>query len=150
MTLYSLFLKYDENQDEALNENELTNLFKNDFGLTTDEAEIYLYLLDDNGDGKISFEEFKKWFDSDENLKCIHDDSRFTIIRSAIELFKRFDTDRNFSLDRDELRNVIQEFGGNPDTVGTAFEQLDVDHDGRISFREFLRWLNWIPMDTLF
>ena len=70
------------------------------------------------------------------------------MIRNAIELFKRFDVDQSFALDRCELEKVILEFGGDVGSVETAFQQLDTD--GKISFQEFLRWLNWLPVDGLF
>ena len=72
------------------------------------------------------------------------------MIRNAIELFKRFDVDQSFGLDRCELEKVILEFGGDPSSVETAFQQLDTDGNGKISFQEFLRWLNWLPVDGLF
>ena len=76
-TLHSLFLKYDVNGDGVLQETELRNLLKSDFGLNTDETEIYHYLLDKDGDGVISFDELKTWFESDENLQCVRDNTRW-------------------------------------------------------------------------
>ena len=93
MTLYSLFTKYDENGDEQLNEKELVNLLCNEMGLTLDEVEMYIYLVDKSGDGLISFEEFKEWYNSDEELRAVRENSRYQIIKNAIELFKRFDVD---------------------------------------------------------
>ena len=71
-------------------------------------------------------------------------------MKNAIELFKKFDTDNNFSLDTDELQKVIVAFGGNPGSVHSAKEQLDTDGNGKISFPEFLKWLNWVPLEDLF
>merc|ERR1712183_551540 len=149
ITLRSLFMKYDENSDDELNEKEFVCLMKNEMGLDTDQVEVYLYLLDKNGSGTISFTEFKQWYDSNENLKFIRDDSRFSIMKSAIDLFKRYDADGSFALDRDELQTVIAEFGGNRMLVDDAMMQLDTDQDGKVSFQEFLKWLNWIPAHDL-
>ena len=150
MTLYSLFTKYDENNDGQLNEKELMNLLCNEMGLTLDEVEIYSYLLDKDGNGLISFDEFKEWYNSDEELKTVRDNSRYQIIKNAIELFKKFDVDQSYALDREELQKVILEFGGDPKSVDEALRQLDADNNGKISFQEFLKWLNWVPVDQLF
>ena len=95
MILYSLFTKYDENDDQQLSDKELNNLLCNEMGLTFDEAEIYIYLLDKDGNGLISFDEFKQWYKSDDELKTVRDHSRFQVIKNAIELFKQYDVDQN-------------------------------------------------------
>merc|ERR1712142_1150131 len=138
-------MKYDENSDEELSESELIKLLKQEMGLNIDEVEIHLYLLDKNGNGSVSFDEFKSWYQSHENLRFVRDGTRFALVKSAIEMFKRYDVDGSFSLDREELKAVIREFNGNPALVDSAMEQLDTDHNGKVSFQEFLTWLNWIP-----
>ena len=58
---------------------ELTSLLCDEMGLSYEEAEIYIYLLDKNGNGLISFDEFRKWYSSEEELKSVRDHSRYQV-----------------------------------------------------------------------
>ncbi|XP_066916609.1 uncharacterized protein [Clytia hemisphaerica] len=150
LALKSLFMKYDKNNDGWLNKEELRGLFVDDLGLDDDQAEIYNYLLDRDGDNKISFEEFLYWMRSNENLQNVTDKHRFALIRSAVDMFQKFDKNENWSLDLEELRELIVEQGGTSERADEALRTLDEDRNGRISFQEFLKWLDWVPMDKLF
>ena len=150
LALKSLFQKYDINQDGWLNQDELKGLFVDDLGLEEDQAEIYNYLLDRNGDNRISYDEFLYWMRSNENLQNVTEKHRFWLIRNAVDLFKKYDTNGDWSLDIKELQQMILEHGGTMEKIEEALTTLDEDGDGRISFQEFLKWLDWIPIDELF
>ena len=150
IALKSLFKKYDVNGDGWLNKKELSGLFVDDLGLEEDQAEIYNYLLDRNGDNRISFEEFLYWMRSNENLKNATEKHRFWLIRNAVDMFQKYDTNGNWSLDMQELKQMIVEHGGTLEKIEDSLAALDEDKNGRISFHEFLKWLDWVPMDELF
>ena len=64
-----------------------------------------------------------------------------------MDLFRRYDTDNSQALDRKEFCKLFIDVGGKEQNLDGALKELDRDGNGRISFQEFLRWLNWIPMN---
>eukprot|EP00927_Polykrikos_kofoidii_P047788 TRINITY_DN42070_c0_g1_i1.p1 TRINITY_DN42070_c0_g1~~TRINITY_DN42070_c0_g1_i1.p1 ORF type:complete len:636 (+),score=146.11 TRINITY_DN42070_c0_g1_i1:66-1910(+) len=60
------------------------------------------------------------------------------------EAFDKFDVDGNGTIDRDELRTVLQEIDAEmwtDETVAQLFREADCNSDGRINTAEFLDWL---------
>ena len=112
MVLKSLFCKYDKDGSGQLNREELKGLFVDDLGLTKDQAESYAYLLDKDGNGRVSFEEFHQWLQSGERFKNVNDKSRYNRLRKAVELFKSYDKDGSGALDREEFEKLFLAFGG--------------------------------------
>lgn len=149
LALKSLFQKYDVNDDGSLNKDELYALMENEFGLTVDQINAYHWVLDKNGDGRLSFEEFKCWMVSDERFRCVDDTSRFMLMISAIELFEKYDTDKNRTLDRSEFKLLFLDCGGKIENLSVALSFLDKDKNGVISFYEFLKWLNWVDIGNM-
>ncbi|KAK3097326.1 hypothetical protein FSP39_008677 [Pinctada imbricata] len=147
VVLKSLYLKYDKDGIGKLNKNELTTLFKDDLGMTDSQSEAYSLLLDKDGDANVSFEEFVAWLKSGEKFKNMEDQSRYYKLQKAVSLFKKYDTDGSQTLDNEEFKKLFVEIGGKPSKLEAAVAELDRDGNGRISFQEFLRWLNWIPME---
>ena len=71
---------------------------------------------------------------------------RFYIIQKAIELFKQYDKDGNDTIDREEFKKLMMSLNVSDDEkVDNALQTLDKGGDGKISFTEFLAWLNWLP-----
>ncbi|CAF0983763.1 unnamed protein product [Adineta steineri] len=61
-------------------------------------------------------------------------------IQNLRQIFEKYDTDRDKSLDFNELKFVMEKLGI-PQTylnLKQMIKQVDDDHDGKISFREFL------------
>nr|XP_012553891.1 probable calcium-binding protein CML25 [Hydra vulgaris] len=150
IALKSLFNKYDVNGDECLDAKELASLLTTDIGLSEEQAETYIYILYKNGKTFISFEEFQDWMNNNDNLKDVTDATRYYYLRKAIEMFQRYDSNDNFSLDREELRLLLLETGGKEEHLEITLKQLDKDGNGLISFKEFLEWLNWTPLNDIF
>jgi calcium-binding protein CML len=67
------------------------------------------------------------------------DDDKLAEIR---EIFGHFDRDKNGSIDPTELLELLRALGEEPsaDDLAMAIEGLDTDHNGRISFAEFVSW----------
>lgn len=147
IVLKSLFLKYDKDQSGQLNKSELSVLFQDDLGFTKDQSEAYALLLDKDGNAQVSFEEFHAWLKSGEKFKNIDDKTRYHKLKKAVELFNKFDVDRSQALDREEFKKLFKEVGGKPKNLDKALAELDKDGNNIISFQEFLRWLNWIPLE---
>ena len=150
MALKSLFEKYDTDKNGKLDSKEMTVLLKQDLGLNSDQADVYIYLLDKDGDKHISFEEFYEWITSQEDFQCITDKTRFYYIQKAIEMFRRYDWDESHALDEEEFQGLFRDMGGRNENIEKTFSDIDTDGNGNISFPEFLRWLKWVDLDELF
>lgn len=144
IVVQSLFEKYDKDKNGSLKKEELSVLLKDDFGMDSQRAEAAAMLLDKDGSGIVSFEEFFQWFSSGEGMSNVSDESRYHYVKKAVDLFKRFDTNKNGTIDRDELQHLMRSIGFTQ-SLDSAFEQLDKDKNGKISFPEFIVWLNWLP-----
>lgn len=147
IALRSLFNKYDTDGNGYLDKDELYTLLEDDLGLTQEQCELYHHLLDKNGDGLVSYEEFSVWFHSGENFKAITDKTRYYYLHTAIVMFKKYDEDNNLAIDEKEFHKLYIDLGQLMNLEEhEAMSQIDVDRNGRISFQEFLKWLNWVPI----
>jgi len=147
MVLKSLFNKYDEDSNGELSSAEIATLFEQDLGFNDEQSEAYALLLDKDGNGQISYEEFYAWVKSGETFKNISDKSRYNCLIKAVELFNSYDLDRSHGLDVQEFKRLFIELGGQLENFDTALKQLDKDNNNLVSFPEFLCWLNWIPLE---
>lgn len=146
IVLKSLFAKYDSDGSGNLSISELPQLLQNDLGLSQEEAETYSLLVDKDASGKLSFDEFRAWLNSGEKFKNVNDASRFHLMHKAVEMFQKYDLDRSGGLDRNEFLKLHVEMGGQAQYVDSALNALDKDGNTKISFYEFLKWLNWIDV----
>uniref|UniRef100_A0A194ANQ2 Putative calcium-binding protein B0563.7-like protein n=1 Tax=Pinctada fucata TaxID=50426 RepID=A0A194ANQ2_PINFU len=89
------------------------------------------------------------WLKSGERFKNIDDNSRYHRLQHAVTMFQKYDKDGNSSLDRDEFRNLLLDLGEKPERLDSALAAMDTDGNGVIAFQEFLKWLNWIPLDEI-
>lgn len=69
------------------------------------------------------------------------DDDRLAELK---EIFSHFDKDKSNSIEAIELLKLMRALGEDPtaDELAIAMEALDVDHNGTISFDEFVEWWN--------
>ena len=112
IVLKSLFTKYDKDGSGQLSRLELQGLFVDDLGLSKEQAESYAYLLDKDGNGQVSFEEFNSWLHSGEKFKNVNDKSRYQRLKKAVELFKTYDKDESGALDKEEFEKLFIAYGG--------------------------------------
>ncbi|XP_066933976.1 calmodulin-like protein [Clytia hemisphaerica] len=147
VALKSLFCKYDEDKSGQLSQSELAVLFKEDLGFDDQQSEAYALLLDKDGNGEVSFHEFTSWLKSGEKLQNITDKSRYNLLVKAVDFFNRYDKDRSQALDPEEFKKLFLEMGGQEVHLEGALKEMDKDKNGIVSFPEFLRWLNWIPLE---
>ena len=65
-------------------------------------------------------------------------------------MFKKYDVDNNLAIDKKEFKKLFQESGGKGSkTEKRAMKELDTDKNNKVSFQEFLDWLNWTPLQEL-
>lgn len=147
IVIRSLFDKYDKSRTGTLDATELNDLLQKDLGFKKDQANVYSLLLDKDGDQSISFEEFFDWLRSGERFEIINDQRRFKTLCKAVELFKTYDKDNNNSLSQDELKHLLDSLGYQEVDAERFFEYLDEHKNGKISFWELMKWLNWVPVE---
>ncbi|XP_078353672.1 uncharacterized protein LOC144638315 [Oculina patagonica] len=142
----SLFEKYDTNGNGKLEEQEMQILLEEDLGLEREQAWLYFLLVDKNGDHDISFEEFNDWLRSEEHFEVLNDKEKFESLAKAFDYFKSFDTDDSDTLDREQFERMMKFFGHETVDMDKAFAKMDKDENGKVSFWEFMVWLQWIPV----
>ena len=142
----SLFQKYDTDGSGRLAKKELLTLLKDDLGMKDDQAQACYMLVDKDGGGDLSFDEFLGWLRSGEGFKNIDNSSRYYYIQKAIAEFKKYDKDGNGTIDKEEFKCLMTSLGCKDESqFDSALRSLDTSGDGKISFPEFLAWLNWLP-----
>ncbi|XP_078352055.1 neo-calmodulin-like [Oculina patagonica] len=142
----SLFQKYDTDGSGRLAKKEVLILLKDDLGMKDDQAQACYMLVDKDGGGDLSFDEFIGWLRSEQGFKNIDNSSRYYYIQKAIAEFKKYDKDGNGTIDKDEFKSLMTSLGNKDEsTFDSALRSLDTSGDGKISFPEFLAWLNWLP-----
>ena len=143
VVIQSLFMKYDNDGSGRIQKTEAKSLFEDDLGMDLKQSEACYMLIDKDGSGSISFDEFLQWFRSGEGFKDIDDKTRYYRIRKAVEYFKKYDSDNSGTIERGEFKKLMKScnYSG---SIDDALATLDKNGDGKISFTEFLAWLNWV------
>ena len=146
IVLKSLFLKYDHDNSGELQKEEIEQLLKVDLDMSVEESEVYSLLVDADGSKSISFEEFKAWLSSGERLENVNDQSKFYLLGKAVDLFKQYDTNREGTLDTDEFRILMNDLNYSSEVIQSGIAAIDTDGNDVITFHEFIKWLNWVPI----
>ena len=151
IVLRSVFRKYDVDNSGFLAHSEVRRLLGEDLAMHKEEIEAFSLLLDKDASHKVSYDEFKAWMQSPNRAGLARDPtgSKYHILLKAVEYFKQYDTDQSGALEGSEFEKLMKSMGVRDEAVAGALNGLDRDHNGKISFEEFLKWLNWIPMDDL-
>jgi len=120
---------------------------------------------DEDGNGSLTFDEFKAWFQAgpDKNLwiqGAIANESGMIAESDARALFDKYDDDSSGTLDLHEFTNYLtsvfeamahtpafQSQGATPAQMAAAtaeqcFDEADDDGNGTLSFEEFKAWFN--------
>ena len=151
VVLKSLFGKYDCDGSGYLSKTELVTLLSEDLALDKQDVEAFSLLMDKDASHKISFDEFSKWIQDPNQSGLLMDPtgSKYHILMKAVEYFKQFDVDQSGALEVDEFTKLMKSISVKEEAFTAALTGIDRNHDGNISFYEFLKWLNWIPIDEL-
>ena len=141
-----VFRKYDEDKDGAVSQAELNKLcMEMGARLSEDELKIALKVLDTNGDGKIEFDEFKVWWESQDRFERLRrNEAELAFLNGVLTSFMSFDTNKDGLIDREEFKNVYQvlsQSGYPTHSEQEDWDAMDRDHNGIISYSEFVDWL---------
>lgn len=101
---------------------------------------VFFHMIDLNGDGKITYDEFFEWWFSTKRQRyCYFSDPVRSYLEKAWEIFCRFSIGhsipyRKFSALMSYLKVTYSD---------VDFDYIDINSDGSICFSEFCEWLGW-------
>lgn len=147
IAIHSLFDKYDTRKDGKLDEREMKDFLEEALGFDFKQSEIYFFLLDKDGDQGVSYEEFKDWLRSEERFQRLDNRCKFERVCTAYEYFKTFDTDNSGTLDKEQFELMMRYFGYHHIDMDKTFAKMNRHNSGKLSFWEFMIWLNWAPIE---
>jgi calcium-dependent protein kinase len=122
------FLELDTSKTGKINLSQLRNVLESRFHLPKDEAVQVFQALDQNDDEEIQYSEFLAAMMAS-RIK-FHDE----LLKDT---FRRFDTSGSGQVSAENLKEVL----GDDIDVDNVMRQVDSNHDGRISYDEFLRFI---------
>ncbi|KAH3850917.1 calmodulin-alpha-like [Dreissena polymorpha] len=126
------FMMFDSNGNSTIEAKELKTLLKVVYKQNPDDAMVQQFLQDFDADesGTIDLEEFKKMY----RAMPIKPEGE-----SLKDLFTLYDKDGNKDLSLEEVKSFLRDLGDNSsdDLVRKLMDEVDVDRDGRVDFREF-------------
>jgi Ca2+-binding EF-hand superfamily protein len=113
--------------------------------LVTSSIEQMVAVLDKNGDGKVTRDEFLHWY-----IESMREDR--SMHERAIELFHLFDTNRNGEITIGDFKEKFDamHMGFSVDEIGAIVNELDRDRNGSVSLHEFEYFLEkYYPKELL-
>jgi len=126
------FDQLDKDKSGFLDYHEMDGLLRAVYEPSEEEVEEFLNKFDNNGDGQISFAEFRA------AMKQLRSLGHRTTDKHLRKLFNFYDQDRNGVIEGEELKELAREaLEIDPITKRTVMNMIDTDKDRRISFEEF-------------
>jgi len=141
-----VFSKYDHDHDGSVDVSELRAICM-EMGalLTEEELRIAIHILDTDGNGKIEFEEFKRWWSTSDRFERLrHNEAELAFLNGAFASFLSFDRDMDGTVSKDEfyqLHQVLHDSGYRTRSVEDDWKFMDKDNSGFVSFSEYVDWL---------
>lgn len=151
--LRKVFKKFDTLNTGYLNTLQFTKLIKTlarqVSGIIIDNTicEAVFAYYDKDNNKRLSFEEIYSWWISRDKFKYFME-PKATLMKKARLLFTRYaiscSTDNNSpnGMIFSEFESLL--FDHNKHHDESAFDNIDIDEDGIISFTEFVHWLGWL------
>jgi len=141
--LKQAFREVDINNDNALSVDELRHVFHKQGKFSEKDIQQFIIEADQNGNRRVEFDEFVALITAKIE----------TTIKGLREVFDSFDADKSGSLTKKELQQLLQilEVDSSSSHAEKIFKKIDENHDGKISFDEFVAmameiWSNWIDI----
>jgi len=141
-----IFNKYDTDQDGSIGTNDLYALcLEMGTMLTPEQLEVALKVMDSDGNGTIEFDEFEKWWNSEDRFgKMQRTPEEIEYLQGAYAKFASFDKDGNGTIERnefDDLHAMLVAEQYTTHSVEDDWTDMDKDASGFISFAEYNEWL---------
>ena len=143
--LYSVFNKFDENEDGYLNITEYKNfIYKiaentKDVNCVNDVVITAVFdYYDTDIDNNLSFENILNWWTGDFSKFYIHKNCE--LLAKAHDIFNKYSKNKVLTYTQFEIlamdNNILNS--------GSIFDAMDSDENGIMNFKEFISLLDWI------
>ncbi|TPX43516.1 hypothetical protein SeLEV6574_g05020 [Synchytrium endobioticum] len=142
-----VFDKYDLDHSGSIEISEFRKLvYEFGYYLSEDELTMAVRVLDVDGDGSISYDEFFKWWSQDQRFESLRlSPQDFEMLNKAVQQFQKYDKDVSGSIDVREfsaLHKDLARQGLTRKGVAATLEDFDSNKDGKISFNEFIQYFH--------
>jgi calcium-dependent protein kinase len=128
--LQESFLVLDQDKSGTLTLREFSKVLESKYDFTDDQIKGLFASMNTSGDDEVHYTEFLAAMVS--TRVAMHDQ----LLRST---FRRFDTDNNGCIEKDDLKKVIgDDYEG--EDLEKLMEEADVNKDGKISYEEFINF----------
>ncbi|KAI8924742.1 hypothetical protein BC831DRAFT_463787 [Entophlyctis helioformis] len=144
-----LFSAHDVDDSGGISAHEFKTLvYSMGYYLDETEAAVAIATLDGGHKGEISYDEFLKWWTSDNRFKRLQlSEEQTAAVQSATEFFQHFDRDEKGYVDETEFQSMYAYLSGLPGyfppgtTLEQALGQLRGPNDDYVSFNDYITWL---------
>lgn len=129
------FDMFDSNKTGHITAEEIYNVMRNMGNeLPLEEIKGMIADLDNDGSGEIDFEEFITFMQMTQSSEELTDEEE------VIRAFMTFDKDGNGWLSMDEFKHILCNLGDKftEQECLEIFKEADLDHDGKLQYREFV------------
>ena len=140
-----LFKFYDRDGNKVLDSAE-TGRMLNDYGFSDEQSLLLHELIDADGDGTLTFDEFWEWLQQKDKLDLVRDDTRFHLLKEAGHFFKAADVDGDGHISREELAQALRrEWGKTEAEANDIVDAIDADGNANVSLYEYISFLAGFP-----
>merc|ERR1712216_237679 len=144
-----IFNKYDKDGSEFIDAAEFKFMVM-DLGhqLSEEQEKFAILKIDKSGAGKISYDDFLAWWkefdDGEQKWAALElDDEQLLQLSMLLTEFQAFDANDDGVIDRAEFTEMYESLkaGGVEKPLETVLAELDINHDDKIVFNEYVEWL---------
>jgi len=143
-----VFNKYDTDHSGSITVPEF-RFMAYDLGyyLNDTELELAVKKLDKSNAGSITYDNFCSWWKTADRWNELKlSDENMALLSAVSGQFQMFDKDKSGAIDKTEFKRFCKEITNKkkvpPAEEKAMFEALDANGDGKISFNEFVDYLN--------
>ncbi|KAJ3122665.1 hypothetical protein HK100_011893 [Physocladia obscura] len=140
-----LFDRYDNDGSGSISISEFRNLcYDMGYFLTDKELALDIKLLDADGNGTLSYDEFIRWWKKDDRFLGLQlSDQEVETLNKYLSHFKRFDKDGSGIIDIREFKNLYIDLVKKKmakKSLMATLQDIDTNRDGKVSFNEYVQW----------
>ena len=140
-----LFKLYDRDGNRALDKAESAQMFS-DYGFSAAQVVLLHKLMDDDGDGSLTYDEWWAWLNTPGKLALVEDSSKFHFLKAAEDMFNEADADGDGCVTCEEIGEMIRErWSMDAQEAKETLAELDSDGNGIVSLNEFVAYLSTFP-----